>query len=95
MTNACATTPLGVEQLQAGIHPYDESCRPQILFKESNPEYWELINSFGKLSGIYALLNTSLNFHGKPVVGNPQEALKIFRESNLDGILLGNSLIYK
>ena len=95
MTNACATTPLGAEKLQAGIHPYDESCRPQILLKESNPEYWELINSFGKLSGIYALLNTSLNFHGKPVVGNPQEALKIFRESNLDGILFGNTLIRK
>ena len=95
MTNACAASPLGVEKLQAGIHPYDESCRPQILLKEANSEYWELINTFGKLSGIYALLNTSLNFHGKPVVGNPQEALKIFRESNLDGILLGNSLIYK
>lgn len=95
MTNACATTLLGVEKLQAGIHPYDESCRPQILLKEANSEYWDLINTFGKLSGIYALLNTSLNFHGKPVVGNPQEALKIFRESNLDGILLGNSLIYK
>ena len=95
MTNACATTTLGAEKLQAAIHPYDESCRPQILLNESNPEYWELINTFGKLSGIYALLNTSLNFHGKPVVGDPQEALKIFRESNLDGILLGNSLIYK
>jgi carbamoyltransferase len=95
MTNACETTPLGAELLQAAIHPYDESCRPQILIEKANPEYWKLITAFGKLSGIYAMLNTSLNFHGKPVVGDPQEALNLFRESNLDGILLGDTLIYK
>jgi carbamoyltransferase len=95
MTNACATTSVGAKKLSAAIHPYDESCRPQILKKQMNPSYWDLIHIFGDYTGTYALLNTSLNFHGKPIVGDVHEALQLLRDSNLDGMLLDNFLIYK
>lgn len=95
MTNACATTSVGAKKLSAAIHPYDETCRPQILNKQMNPSYWDLIYAFGTHTGTFALLNTSLNFHGKPIVGDVVEALQLLKDSNLDGMLLDDFLIYK
>jgi carbamoyltransferase len=94
MTNACNTTPLGSKKLRAAIHPYDGTCRPQILTRIHNPEYWELIKKVGEISGTYALLNTSFNYHGKPIVGDPTDALNLFNDANLDAFLIGILLVF-
>ena len=36
MTICTETTSIGADLLQAGIHPYDETCRPQVVYKSSN-----------------------------------------------------------
>lgn len=95
MTNSCKTTLVGQEKLVAAIHPYDFSCRPQILLTNKNPGYAELISEFGKLTSVYALLNTSFNFHGKPIVSQPIEAVETFLNSNLDGMILGDYFLIK
>ena len=38
-----------VQNIKAGTHPYDLTVRPQILKKESNEKYYNLINSFYKI----------------------------------------------
>ena len=48
-----------------------------------------------KLTGTFGVLNTSFNTHGKPIINNENEALKIFYETNLDAIILGDYLIIK
>jgi len=95
MTLCANTTPKGVDLLQAAIHPYDETCRPQIVNKQQNPSYYDLINEFGKLTGIYALLNTSFNHHGSPIVSTIQDAIDVFFGSDLDGIIIGKFVIIK
>ena len=95
MTNCVQTTNLGQKRLSAAIHPYDNTCRPHILNKNDNILYENLINEFGKLSGTYALLNTSFNLHGFPIINDLNQALKILIKSNLDGLLLENCLILK
>ena len=95
MTNCVETTELGKNKLAAAIHPYDNTCRPQILLKNQNPEYEDLINCFGKQKKIYALLNTSFNLHGKPIVNSAKDAIEVFLQTDLDGIILGKYLIYK
>ncbi len=95
MTNCVETKPLGYKKLKAAIHPYDKSCRPQIVSKNDNPNYYNLINEFGKLSNTYGLLNTSFNIHGKPIVNSEQDAFEIFKKTNLDGIIYPNLLILK
>ena len=95
MTLCAETTNIGVKNLKAAIHPYDYTCRPQIVFKEMNPKYYELISHFGEITGVYALLNTSLNHHGKPIVSNFKDALDVFHKSDLDGIILGDYFLYK
>lgn len=95
MTIAFDTTPLCRKHLKAAIHPYDFTARPQILEKEVNPEYYELIQAFEKKTGIGAVLNTSLNLHGKPIVRNAEDAWHTFTHSDLDALLLNNVLIIK
>ena len=79
----------------AAIHPYDKTCRPQVLERNQNNFYYDLIKRFGKKSGIYALLNTSLNTHGNPIINNENEAIDILKKTNLDAIILGEYLIIK
>lgn len=95
MTNCVQTTNLGQKMLSAAIHPYDKTCRPQILNKNDNILYENLIDEFGKLSGTYALLNTSFNLHGFPIIKDLNQAINILIKSNLDGLLLENCLILK
>ena len=92
----CVNTKLKyIEKLKAGLHPYDNTCRPQIVFKEDNLEYYNLIKKFGNRSNIYALLNTSFNLHGYPLVNTAKDALKVFEMTDLDGLILDNFLIIK
>ncbi len=95
MTNCVNTKKEFIKKLSAVIHPYDETCRPQVLTKIINSEYYDLINKFGKISNTYALLNTSFNLHGFPLVNNEKDAFLVFKETKLDALILGNYLIIK
>lgn len=95
MTNCVDTKQDTRKKIIAAIHPYDYTCRPQIILKNQNPDYENLINCFGKIKNIYALLNTSFNFHGKPIVNTAKDAIDVFLNSDLDGLILENYFIYK
>ena len=75
MTITFDTTELGRSHLKAAVHPYDYTARPQNVTKETCPTYYQLIQEFKEISGVGALLNTSLNIHGKPIVMNPIDLL--------------------
>lgn len=89
------STPLARKELKAALHPYDFTLRPQILSNDINPDYYRLIQEFEKLTGIGAVLNTSFNLHGSPIVLGPNEALDAFENSGLEYLTLGNYLISK
>jgi carbamoyltransferase len=81
--------------IKAGTHPYDKTVRPQIVEKAQNVNYFKLISEFEKLTGIGALLNTSFNLHGFPIVSSPEDALHVLDKSGLDYLAIGNYLIKK
>lgn len=95
MTIAFDSTPLAREHLKAAIHPYDFTVRPQLVSQESNPEYYALIKAFEKKTGIGALLNTSLNLHGSPIVCTAKDAMETVTQSGLDGMIFSNLIILK
>ena len=76
MTMSFDTTQLGKKHLKAAIHPYDHTIRPQIVNKKTCYHYYSLISEFKKLTGIGALLNTSLNVHDKPIICQPTDLIK-------------------
>jgi carbamoyltransferase len=85
----------GGDRIPATIHPYDRTCRPQTLRREWNPHYYKIIKTFEDSTGIGAILNTSFNLHGYPMVGTPEMALWTFENSELDALILGNYLVSK
>ena len=95
MTIAFGTTEEGRRDLKAAIHPADLTARPQILDRKTNPEYYDLIKAFEKLTGIGALLNTSFNLHGEPIVRSAENAWHTFINSGLDGLIFEKRLILK
>lgn len=95
MTMAFRTKKIFQKIAPATIHPADLTTRPQVLDKRKNKNYYDLINAFGKITGVYCLLNTSLNIHGYPLVCSPSEALFTLKNSKLDGLLIENFLILR
>ena len=82
-------------EMSAAIHPYDLTCRPQTVIGEYNPGYEKVLKSFEAKTGIGAILNTSFNLHGNPIVWSPDIAIDTFNNSDLDAIALGNYLLKK
>ena len=46
-------------------------------------------------TGVGALLNTSFNLHGEPIVCSEDDALRVFEKSDIDGLLVGSTFIRK
>ena len=82
------------EAIPAVVH-VDGTVRPQMVKKETNPMYWELINEFGKLTGESILLNSSFNVMGEPIINHPKEAIKCFFDSGIDALFMGNYYLTK
>jgi carbamoyltransferase len=95
MIKAFDSTLQGGGKIPATIHPFDRTCRPQTVRKEWNQNYHKIIKTFESYTGEGAILNTSFNLHGYPMVGTPQTALWTLENSKLDGLVLGNYLITK
>jgi len=66
----------------------DGTTRPQAVKRDVNPIYYEVIEEFEKRSGLGAVLNTSFNMHGEPIVCSPEDALRTFREAKLDLLVI-------
>lgn len=73
----------------------DGSARVQTVTKEWNPRFTELLRAFEIESGVGVLLNTSLNRKGMPIVETPKEALQLFKETDLDVLVVENVLLEK
>ena len=77
-------------KIPAVVH-VDGSARPQMVNREVNPRYWNLINEFKKITGIPMLLNTSFNVQ-EPIVCTPQDAINTFKNANFDALVLENNI---
>ncbi|MDO8657399.1 MAG: carbamoyltransferase N-terminal domain-containing protein [Candidatus Levybacteria bacterium] len=73
----------------------DGTARPQLVEKNINPLYYNLISCFGKKTGIPVVLNTSFNLKGEPIVNTCGEAFSTFERSGLDTLVVGNKVIEK
>ena len=73
----------------------DGTARAQIVTKNTNARYYELIEALGKLSGNAVILNTSLNRRGEPMVCSPADALNMFYGSDLEYLVMQDILVKK
>ena len=80
--------------IPAAVH-IDETSRPQFVYKDANPLYYKLIGKFYEKTGIPALLNTSFNLKGEPIVNSPLDAYNTFKKSGMDILVMENYIIEK
>ena len=68
------------------------SGRLQTVTEAQNARYYRLIKTFGEMTGVPILLNTSFN-ENEPVVCRPEEALDCFLRTKMDVLVLGDFLV--
>lgn len=73
----------------------DGTARPQIVEKNINERYYNLIKAFGDKTGVPVLLNTSFNLKGEPIVNTTKQALSTFMKSGIDTLVVNNFIIKK
>jgi carbamoyltransferase len=83
------------DDIAAAVHPADGTVRAQILDEAWNPEFHAVLREFERRTSIGAVLNTSFNLHGDPIVGSPADALLVFERSELPHLALGRFLLSK
>jgi carbamoyltransferase len=77
----------------AGLH-IDNTCRLQTLTHNENELFYELVEEFMRSTGVSALLNTSFNDKGEPIVETPADAVKTFTKmQSLDALAIGSTLL--
>jgi carbamoyltransferase len=95
MMLAFPTNPKRRDEIVAAVHPHDGTARAHVVDEAWNPEYYRVIREFERRTGTGAVLNTSFNLHGEPLVGSPADAVDTFERSGLPHLALGRFLISK
>ncbi len=83
--------PSARETIPAVVH-VDGTARVQTVDRTSNPRFRRLLETFGRLTGVPVLLNTSFNVN-EPIVCTPREAVHCFLRTQVDRLVIGNVLV--
>jgi carbamoyltransferase len=94
MTLTFQVRPEKKEAIAAAVH-VDGSARVQSVTRDQNERYYDLIKNFAVRTGVPAVLNTSFNLKGEPIVNSPFDAIRTFYTSGLDALFLDRWLIQK
>lgn len=81
-------------RVRAAAH-IDGTTRPQVCSAADNERFHALLRAVGRRTGLEAVLNTSLNESGYPLVGTPLEALAMFARTAIDVLVYNDLLVRK
>lgn len=70
----------------------DGTARIQLVHREANPRFHELISRFHVRTGVPMVLNTSFN-DSEPIVCSPADAVRTFLATRIDVLVLGDLLV--
>ncbi len=91
----------GIEKLNVprsdlpAITHVDYSARIQTVEREVNPEYYDIISEFKRLTGYGVIINTSFNVRGEPIVCTPEEAYLCFMRTGIEALVLEDCILLK
>ena len=94
MQHAAAVRPDMRAKVIAATH-VDGTTRPQVCHADDNPRFHALLTAVGEAWGVAAVLNTSFNPAGYPMVSTPTEALAMFARTDMDALVLEDTVIWK
>jgi carbamoyltransferase len=91
----------GIEKLNVqrseipAVTHVDYSARIQTVRREANPLYWDIIEAFRKQTGCPAVVNTSFNVRGEPIVCSPEDSYRCFMRTEMDYLMLETCVLDK
>ena len=91
MTITCGVKEEWREKIPAVVH-IDGTARPQIIEREDNALYYDILSSFKEKTGLPVLVNTSFNAHEEPIINTPQEAAKALTDGRIDYIVTNDGI---
>ena len=89
----------GLDRLRAVQSPLpavthvDYSARVQTVDRDTNALFYDLIEAFGRKTGVPVLVNTSFNVRGEPIVCTPADAFRCFMATAMDYLVIGSFLL--
>jgi carbamoyltransferase len=89
----------GIEKLSVprssvpAITHVDYSARIQTVRPEINGAYYAIIDAFYRRTGCPVIVNTSFNVRGEPIVCSPADAVRCFRRTHMDTLVLENFIL--
>lgn len=94
MSMASSVTEAARQSVPAIVHA-NGTARLQTVSSEQNPFMHDVLEAFGRRTGVPVLINTSLNVKGRPICGTPAMALDCLANSGLDALLLEGRWVTK
>jgi carbamoyltransferase len=86
--------PKGKKEVPATVH-VDGSGRLQVIERQDNHLFYDLIEAYRKKTGIPIIINTSFNIRGEPIVCTPVDAIRCFLKTGIDYLVIGKFLVKK
>jgi len=74
------------QRIAAVVH-VDGTARPQIIERDTNPLYYDILNAFERESSLPVLVNTSFNVHEEPIVNKPSEFIRALLDGRIDFVV--------
>ncbi|MGB2986347.1 MAG: carbamoyltransferase [Phycisphaerae bacterium] len=71
----------------------DGTGRVQTVTEEESGRYYRLIRTFGRLTGVPLVINTSFNVRGEPIVCTPEDAYHTFIHTGIDVLVIGDCIV--
>jgi carbamoyltransferase len=71
----------------------DGTARPQIVDRETAPDFHAILTEYHARTGVPSVVNTSFNMHEEPIVCTPDDAIRAFQAGSLDWLALGSYMI--
>jgi len=84
----------GQQEIPAAVH-VDNTARPQVIRRQDNAGYYDILAAFHAKTGVAGLINTSFNMHEEPIVCTAGDAIRAWQQAGLDALILGPFLVLK
>lgn len=92
MTVTYDASDIARKNIPAAVH-VDGTARPQVIRREDNPDYYDILREYHAITGVPSVINTSFNMHEEPIVRTAEEAIIAFQAAGLDALVLGPFLV--
>lgn len=83
-----------VDKIRAVVH-IDGTARPQVVRRDDNPLYYDVLCEFKKITGLPVLVNTSFNAHEEPIINTPEEAIAALKENRVDFLVCDDGVVLR